>query len=501
MLFDAPTSPLLQAAAALPFLALACLGLNLIVLWTVSQIVTRKSVPAQPPLPADSELPHVLIQLPVYNEANVVARVLQATTVMDWPTDRLHIQLLDDSTDHTSDVAAEAVRSLQEAGFDVTHVRRRDRQGFKAGALANGLTYDDSPFIAIFDADFIPGRDFIRRALAPLLNDDRLAFVQARWDHLNADENRLTASQAMMIDAHFVIEQRVRSHTSLVLPFNGTCGVWRRAAIEEAGGWSADTLCEDLDLSIRTRLCGWRAAFLPDLAAPGELPATLAGWRAQQFRWTKGFVQVARKLLGRVWRSDLPLAAKIALTMQTGQTACYPLTVLSVLGTLVLLTDPDHGATMLSLFGGAVTFFGIGGSALCLITASIVLKRCHWSRFPLHFATIMLLNAGLMVSNSRAVVEAMMGTRSAFVRTPKQGAPGAGTGEKTGPTGVGELLLGGGLAVALAYEAGWFSPLFSLSIIGLIMVGGGLARERWIGMMRRIGMLRDARGAGDQPAG
>jgi cellulose synthase/poly-beta-1,6-N-acetylglucosamine synthase-like glycosyltransferase len=501
MLLDAPMSPIVQVIAALPFLALACLGLNLIVLWTISQIVTRRNLPAPIVMPTEQELPHVLIQLPVFNEASVVARVIAAMAALDWPCDLLHIQLLDDSTDETTAVAAAAVEAFSDSGFDVAHIRRRDRHGFKAGALANGLNYDDSPFIAIFDADFIPGADFLRRAMAPLLNDPRLAFVQARWDHLNADENALTASQAMMIDAHFVVEQRVRSHTSLVLPFNGTCGVWRRAAIEEAGGWAADTLCEDLDLSIRTRLCGWRATFLPDLAVPGELPATLAGWRAQQFRWTKGFVQVARKLLGRVWRSNLPLTAKIALTMQTGQTACYPLTVLSVIGTLVLLTDPDHGATMLSLFGGIVTLFGIGGSALCLITASIVLKRCHWTRFPLHFATILLLNAGLMVSNSRAVVEALMGTQTPFVRTPKRGALGAGLSEKTGPTGLGELLLGGGLAVALAYEAGWFSPLFSLSIIGLILVGAGLARERWIAMMKRVGMLRAGRDTGDQPAG
>ena len=318
-----------------------------------------------------------------------------------------------------------------------------------------------------------------------LLDDDHLAFAQARWEHLNAAESMLTAAQAMMIDAHFVVEQRARSSSSLMLPFNGTCGVWRRAAIDDAGGWSADTLCEDLDLSIRARLRGWRAIYLTDLSVPGELPATLSAWRAQQFRWTKGFVQVARKLLGQVWRSKLPVATKLGLTMQTCQSVCYPLTALSVLGTLVLLVDSSQGARTLSWFGGIVALFGIGGSALCLITAGAVLKRRYWLRFPVNFAVLLLLNAGLMVSNSRAVWEALTGKRSPFMRTPKRGALGiAGTAEKAGPSGAIELLLGCGLAATLAYEAGWLSPFFSLSIAGLLLVGAGLAREHWLAVLR-----------------
>jgi hypothetical protein len=269
--------------------------------------------------------------------------------------------------------------------------------------------------------------------------------------------------------------------------------VWRREAIDQAGGWSGDTLCEDLDLSIRARLAGWRGIFLPGLAAPGELPATLAGWRAQQFRWTKGFAQVARKLLGRVWRSELPLAAKVGLTMQTIQAACYPLSALSLLSTLAILSDRDHGPYMLSLLSGAVAVLGMGGSALCLATASIVLKRSNWMQFPLLFAIVLVLNTGLMISNTRAFFEALIGAKSPFVRTPKQGAVrGRMVADTPGPSGALELLAGIGLGLMLAYEVGWLSPFFSLSIIGLLLVGAGLARERLLAFARRTSLWREA---------
>jgi cellulose synthase/poly-beta-1,6-N-acetylglucosamine synthase-like glycosyltransferase len=499
---DPSLALLLLALAATPFVALSALGFNLFVLWTVGQIVVpkREHASAEPELPPDGDLPPVLVQLPTYNELSVVQRLITAIVALDWPRDRLRIQLLDDSTDGTEALLAELVESFRADGFAITLIHRTDRSGFKAGALANGLTCDDSPFVAIFDADFLPPAHFLRRALAPLIADERLAFAQARWEHLNYGENPLTAAQAIMIDAHFVIEQRVRSHTSLVLPFNGTCGVWRRAAIDDAGGWSADTLCEDLDLSIRSRLRGWRAIYLPDLAVPGELPATLAGWRAQQFRWTKGFAQVARKLLGRVWASDLPLAAKMALTMQTLQTACYPLSALSLIATLYLLMDQNSGHKLLSVLGGTVGLLGMGGSALCLLTAFMVLKRPNWLAFPLLFATVMVLNTGLMVSNSRAVFEALIGSKSAFVRTPKRGARGKVSGDRAGPSGAVELLLGAGLGFFLAYEVGWLSPLFSLSIIGLMLVGGGLARERLLSMISRTALWRDGPRPADQQA-
>jgi cellulose synthase/poly-beta-1,6-N-acetylglucosamine synthase-like glycosyltransferase len=501
MQFDPSLLSVIHIIAVVPFLALGVLGLNLMVLWTIGQIVPERSLPRDALPLANGAPPTVLVQLPIYNESAVVARLVKAVSALDWPRDRLRIQLLDDSTDGTEEVSAALAESLRDDGFDAVCIHRTERSHFKAGALASGLMVDDSAFVAIFDADFVPPQDFLRRALAPLIADPTLAFAQARWEHLNAGENLLTASQAMMIDAHFVIEQRMRSNTRLLLPFNGTCGVWRREAIDDAGGWSADTLCEDLDLSIRARLKGWDAVFLADLAVPGELPASFAGWRAQQFRWTKGFAQVALKLLKRVWQSDLPLSAKVALTMQTGQTACYPLTAISVASTLVLLLDPEHATLLLSIMGGLVAVLGIGGSALCLMTGLLVLKRRQRARFPLIFAATLLLNAGLMVSNSRAVWEAIIGAKTPFVRTPKKGATGiAPSFDKTGPTGATELLIAACIGVALVIETGWMSPLFSLSIIGLVLVGGGLACERWIVMSRRAEWWRARASRVDQTA-
>ena len=320
-----------------------------------------------------------------------------------------------------------------------------------------------------------------------------MAFVQARWEHLNAAENPLTAAQATMIDAHFAVEQRTRDRTGLMLPFNGTCGMWRRAAIDDAGGWSADTLCEDLDLSIRVRLAGWSAVFRDDIAVPGELPTTLAGWRTQQFRWTKGFAQAARKLLWPVWRSGLPLRIKLALTLQTCQPLCYPLTALSLLGTLPLLVEGGASGPILPMFGALVAVLGVSASAGFLALSRIALGRREWGRFPWNFVVILLLNAGLMVSNSRAVFEAFVGRRSAFTRTPKRGGAGlAAARDASGPSGAVELGTGCVLAVALAHAAGWLSPLFSLSIGGLLVVGAGLARERWISLAERPAPWRAA---------
>ncbi len=423
--------------------------------------------------------PTVLVQLPVYNEPNVVLRLLAAVAQLDWPAERLRIQLLDDSSVDNAAVAATAIAMLRQRGIAITHVRRPSRRGFKAGALAYGMTLDSSDFIAVFDADFVPPHDFLRRAMAPLLRNDRLAFVQARWEHLNPAENALTEAQAAMIDAHFAIEQHVRDRLGLVLPFNGTCGVWRRAAIEAAGGWSAATLCEDLDLAIRARLAGWRGVFLSALTVPGELPTSLAAWRAQQFRWSKGFLQVACRSLPVVWRSELPLRAKLALSLQTCQPACFPFSVLSLLGTVALVADTGANVHVLSLAGGLVAIAGIATSALFLGLGRAALGRGLWRRFPWIVGLVLVLNAGLVVSNTRAVMEALIGVPSVFVRTAKRG-----TGMRAFPAedgradGLVELCAAASLGAALAVAVGWLSPLLSLSIIGLLIMGCGLVRER-----------------------
>jgi cellulose synthase/poly-beta-1,6-N-acetylglucosamine synthase-like glycosyltransferase len=469
-----------RVVTGIAFLSLGVLTCNLFVMSVLHSVSRRRGSGLVGTLPPTDELPAVLVQLPVYNELEVIGRAISAAAALDWPRDRLRVQVLDDSTDDTGHVVASLVGPLRAGGLDIRQIRRPARAGYKAGALANGLRHDDSPYVVIFDADFVPAPDFLKRSMPSLLADSRLAFVQARWEHLNARESSLTAAQAAMIDAHFAIEQDVRCRTGLMLAFNGTCGVWRRTAIEAAGGWSPDTLCEDLDLSIRARLAGWAGVFRADITVPGELPTTLASWRAQQFRWTKGFAQVARKLLGQVWRSPLPIRVKLALTMQTCQPLCYPLTAISLLGTLVLLLDSYGHGPALPIVGSVIAIMGVSASGIFLAIGRRALSRGRWRKFPHDFASVLLLNAGLMVSNTRAVLEAVVGRPSAFTRTPKsggittsmpRGAPG--------PNGAPELFTGSALAVALIHAAGWLSPVFSISIGGLLIVGVGLVRERW----------------------
>jgi len=469
-----------RVVTGMAFLALGVLTCNLLVMSVLHFASRRRDPGLAGTLPPADELPSVLVQLPVYNEPQVVSRAIAAAAALDWPRERLRIQVLDDSTDETGQVVASLVHRLRAGGLDIRQIRRSDRAGYKAGALANGLRHDDSPYVVIFDADFVPAPDFLKRAMPSLLTECGLAFVQARWEHLNASDSKLTAAQAAMIDAHFAIEQGVRCRSQLMLTFNGTCGVWRRAAIDLAGGWSPDTLCEDLDLSIRARLAGWTGVFREDIAVPGELPTTLASWRAQQFRWTKGFAQVARKLLGKVWRSNLPIRFKLALTMQTCQPLCYPLTAVSLLGTLVLLFDTHGTDPLLPIFGSVVAVLGVSASGVFLAIGRRALNRGQWGRFPRDFASVLLLNAGLMVSNTRAVLEAMIGRPSAFTRTPKSGGIKGRQLGTPGPNGAAELCIGGALAIGLVHAAGWLSPVFSLSIGGLLIVGVGLVRERWI---------------------
>lgn len=415
-----------QFVIVLPFVALAALSINLLVVWALSCYVRGNNEPSCPS-PREEDLPPVLVQLPLYNEPRVVERLLLAVAALDWPRDRLRIQVLDDSTDETANIAEMLVCALRLQAVDILHLRRVHRDGFKAGALASGLAIDDSPFIAIFDADFIPPRDFLRRAVPPLLNDERLGFTQARWEHTNGLENHLTVAQAMMIDAHFMVEQRARSKTRLLLQFNGTCGVWRRAAIESAGGWAGDTLCEDFDLSIRARLAGWSGLLIEDLTVPGEIPASPSAWQAQQFRWMKGFMQVGRKMLPKVWCSELPFVTKLGLTLHIGQSLCYPLMFLVLVETSLLLVSGTKGLESVALFGGSATIFGIGSSVLCLATGSIVLNRRSQSQFVSALTVTILLNAGLMLSNTCAMVEGLTGSTNNFVRTPKRGSHGGAT--------------------------------------------------------------------------
>ncbi len=378
----------------------------------------RDEAPA-PSLP--EELPRVLVQVPVYNEPLVVERSMAAMGALDWPRDRLTIQLLDDSNDITSDIAAHAIARLRSAGIDAHHVRRSDRGGFKAGALAAGMGLDDAPYVAVFDADFVPPPGWLKEAMAAMLANPRAAFVQTRIEWGNGGRNWLTRAQRLMQDAHFAVEQDVRARRGVPFQFNGTGGIWRRAAVEEAGGWSHDTLSEDLDLVLRTYLKGWSGVFLMDTHVVGELPQKVEDFSAQQSRWSKGFVQVARKLLGPIWKSAWPAEAKLTTTVALAQQLIFPLLVVGVVALAVSIVG--HGRLLglfqfglwLWLIGMLVVLFGMTWGAYRR------LERGGAARYLVTAASVPALIVYLAVANAAAIVSAGLGKKTEFNRTPKTG--------------------------------------------------------------------------------
>jgi cellulose synthase/poly-beta-1,6-N-acetylglucosamine synthase-like glycosyltransferase len=367
------------------------------------------------------ELPRVLVQVPVYNEPLVVERSMAAMGALDWPRDRLTIQLLDDSNDITSDIAAHAIARLRRVGIDAHHVRRSDRGGFKAGALAAGLALDDAPYVAVFDADFVPPPGWLKQAMAAMLANPRAAFVQTRIEWGNGGRNWLTRAQRLMQDAHFAVEQDVRARRGVPFQFNGTGGIWRRAAVEEAGGWSHDTLSEDLDLVLRTYLKGWTGVFLMDTHVVGELPQKVEDFSAQQSRWSKGFVQVARKLLGPIWQSAWPAEAKLATTVALAQQLIFPLLVVGVVALAISIVG--HGRLLglfqfglwLWLIGMLVVLFGMTWGAYRR------LERGGAARYLVTAASVPALIVYLAVANAAAIVSAGFGKKTEFNRTPKTG--------------------------------------------------------------------------------
>ena len=431
-------------------------------------------------LPLPAELPRVLIQLPTFNESGVVERALESAAAIDWPRERLRIQLLDDSTDGTVDIARAKVEELKARGVDAEVIHRTNREGFKAGALKNGLTHDDCEFVAIFDADFIPPADILKRTIPTLANDTNLAYVQTRWDHINEGANLLTRAQSLMLDAHFAVEQAARNWSGLFMPFNGTGGVWRRKAIDDAGGWEGDTLTEDIDLAIRAAMKGWTTAFLPSVAIPGELPENVPAWRQQQFRWTKGFTQVALKLLPQVYRSDrLSFWQKFAMTFQLFQGWAYPagaLALFSALAAMVLTSTQPWGIFFLGVFSTA--FGGVSVFAMTM-AGQLQLKRRLGLRTLVSFFTMLALNGGLTLSNTRSIWEAVRGTPSAFVRTPKGRDAELDKARPTkGHSGLGELVLAVGATAVAIWDEAWYSPFFALTVFGLALVGSATLTAR-----------------------
>jgi cellulose synthase/poly-beta-1,6-N-acetylglucosamine synthase-like glycosyltransferase len=466
----------LEALLICGLAVLALLSLHLAVLTVLRLLLPARARVAR--LPADADLPTVLVQLPLYNEGALVARALNAVTALEWPRDRLVIQVLDDSNDGSLVVSRRAVHALRLRGWRVSLHHRMIRSHFKAGALAAGLEASDAPFIAVFDADFVPPPDFLRRTLGVLLADPALGHVQARWLHANREQSLLTRAQARLLDGHFRVEQAVRHRLGLPVPFNGTCGVWRRAAIDAAGGWSGDTLTEDLDLSLRARLAGWGSAYLEDLGVPGELPASARAWRAQQFRWTKGFVQCLVKLAPRIWAGPIPAWQKVLISLQLAQPLSFLIGGLCLLAALPFIAGGFAPGPMLVTVALTTTSVGLLGPLGLLFAGGLLVRgpRPRLGLLAREAAAALVLSSGLLLSNARAVLEALLGVRSPFVRTPK-GRVATQPGLRRLLAGLPELLAGGGLLLFVLTQQPLAVPALALAIGGLLGLGLLLRRD------------------------
>lgn len=411
---------ILQSFYAVSMLGLAIYGLQAFGLtflflrqqWRGSHSATRLL-----PQPL-RQWPQVTVQLPIYNEWHVIERLIDACATLDYPRERIQIQVLDDSTDHTTAIALRRAEHWQRQGVDITVVQRTVRQGFKAGALAYAAPRAKGEFIAIFDADFVPPPDFLLRTL-PLFaarDGERIGFVQARWGHLNAAYSPLTRSQALALDGHFVVEQAGRQAGGYPIGFNGSGGIWRRACIDDlaVGGWQADTLCEDLDLSYRAQLAGWRPYFMNAVEAPAEIPPQLAAFKRQQFRWAKGSVQTLRKLGGQLWRSEWSLWVRLVALIHLGNYLIHPLLLLLLLASLPLLLAGQNPGSQLALLS-----FASFGPPLLYAVAQIVLHGRQWWRQWRYLPLLTLLGTGLCFNNTLAIWQGLRNQGGVFLRTPK----------------------------------------------------------------------------------
>jgi cellulose synthase/poly-beta-1,6-N-acetylglucosamine synthase-like glycosyltransferase len=384
------------------------------------------------------------VQLPVFNERHVIERLISAAAALDWPRAQLQIQVLDDSNDETTALARACVKHERRQGVDIELIHRSDRSGYKAGALAAGLTCARGEFVAIFDADFLPPPEFLRDTIPAFLDHPRLGLVQTRWDHLNAGYSHLTRAQALALDGHFVVEQTARNRSQLLMNFNGTAGVWRRACIETSGGWSDDTVSEDLDLSYRAQLVGWDCLYLPKISAPAELPPQLTAFKQQQFRWAKGSIQC----LGKLWRCvlghgcspepnkagagggkavpqprashllpprQLTVVQKVAALVHLSSYLAHPLMLILLLCSLPLFLSPRDAHLPM-----AMAYLGLSSLGPPLVY-TLAQRALHsdWPRRLLSFPTLALLGTGITLSNATAVFEALSGRSGPFARTPK----------------------------------------------------------------------------------
>jgi cellulose synthase/poly-beta-1,6-N-acetylglucosamine synthase-like glycosyltransferase len=424
----------------------------------------RRGAPELPPVAteggAGNDVPTVTVQLPLYNEMYVARRLLDAVCRLDYPRHRLEIQVLDDSTDETVEIMAEAVARYRALGFDVHHLHRSDRVGFKAGALEAGTQRARGELIAVFDADFVPEADFLRRAV-PYFADPRVALVQARWDHLNRDYSLLTRVQAILLDGHFVVEQAARHVGGRFFNFNGTAGIWRRAAIPDAGGWQHDTLTEDLDLSYRAQLAGWRFVYLPGLTVPSELPVDVNGFKSQQYRWAKGAIQTARKLLARLLAAELPWRVKAEGFVHLTNNVSYPLMVVLSLLMFPAMVIRRGGSVAAILAIDLPLFMAATVSVVVFYAASQAWAGRRWWRDLWDVPAVMAVGIGLSVNQTRAVVSGWRHRGGEFVRTPKYRIEGGG-GKKRREAWRGKRYRAG-RSLAVVFEgllAAWFLGCF-----------------------------------------
>jgi cellulose synthase/poly-beta-1,6-N-acetylglucosamine synthase-like glycosyltransferase len=378
----------------------------------------RKKLPQ--PLSTFEKLPQVTVQLPIFNELYVVERLLKSVAALEYPRELLQVQVLDDSTDETTEIAAARVAELQQQGFDIELIHRADRTGFKAGALEHGLKTCKGEYILILDADFVPEPEMLQKTIH-YFTDSRIGMIQTRWGHLNRTYSLLTRVQAMFLDGHLLLEQTARSRSGRFFNFNGTAGLWRRSCIADAGGWQHDTLTEDLDLSYRAQLKGWKFIFLADLVTPAELPVDMNGFKSQQHRWTKGSIQTCIKLLPSVWRAKLPLLLKLEATAHLTSNYAYLL-----LFFLCMLLHPSAGGGVHSIWRMILLDIPIFISAslpaaVFYICTQRELHPKTWMKEILLLPALIALGIGLAVNNARAVLEAILGHQSEFTRTPKYG--------------------------------------------------------------------------------
>ncbi len=370
----------------------------------------------------DYEYPLVTIQLPIFNEQYVVERLIDNVLRLDYPKNKLQIQILDDSNDITLDLSRSKAKEYKEQGFDIEVIRRPDRVGFKAGALKYATPLAKGDFIAIFDADFLPNEDFLKRTVYQF-EDPNVGVVQTRWEHINQDYSLLTRLQAFQLNVHFTVEQQGRESGNLLLQFNGTAGVWRKSTIEEAGGWEADTLTEDLDLSYRAQLKGWKIVFLEEVGAPAELPAEMNGLKSQQFRWMKGGAETARKMLPTIWKSDISFQRKLHGTAHLLSSSVFLCVfIMGIFSVPLLFLIKPAGIEMGYLMGFlisliALVFVYLQANVFTNWEGEDKVKRVV--KFFLIFPIFLALSMGLAFHNSLAVIQGLLGKKSAFIRTPK----------------------------------------------------------------------------------